>query len=115
MCTSDNNSTLVLLEGKLKVDLAPYRSYVNHRLMKAYPHMVHNPWVYHAESNRYLFEQGAKNVDLSKYDLIHAQDVICAVALSRLKPVNVPLVTSIHGFVGRHLPSVQIGESEYAG
>ncbi|WP_171050823.1 glycosyltransferase family 4 protein [Bacillus sp. BHET2] len=99
LCTSDNNSKVVILNGQTIVNLNPYRSSVQRRLLRAVPHVINNPWVYHAEMNRYVFEQGVSTIDLTKYDIIHAQDVLCAVALSRLKRAQVPLVTSIHGFL----------------
>ncbi|MED4206770.1 glycosyltransferase family 4 protein [Neobacillus mesonae] len=49
------------------------------------------------EAERYSFELAASFFDLQKYDLIHTQDIISARALSRVKPKDVPLLTTIHG------------------
>lgn len=99
LCTSNQNSKVVILNNNTNIDLNPFRSAVNRKLQRSVPHLVNNPWVYHAEMNRYIFEQGLSSLDLTQYDLIHAQDVISATALSRVKPGNVPLVTSVHGFL----------------
>jgi glycosyltransferase involved in cell wall biosynthesis len=99
LCTRDNNSKVVMLGTETVFDLSQYRSYVEKKLMRSVPHLARNPWVYHAELNRYIFEQGVTNLDMTKYDIIHAQDVISAVALSRVKPTGVPLITSGHGFL----------------
>jgi glycosyltransferase involved in cell wall biosynthesis len=99
LCTRDNNSKVVILGSETVIDLSQYRSYVEKKLMRSVPHLPRNAWVYHAELNRYIFEQGVSNVDMTKYDIIHAQDVISAVALSRVKPLRVPLITSGHGYL----------------
>ncbi|PRX71758.1 glycosyltransferase involved in cell wall biosynthesis [Bacillus sp. V-88] len=99
LCTSNQNSKVVILNNNTNIDLNPFRSAVNRKLQRSVPHLVNNPWVYHAEMNRYIFEQGLSSLDLTQYDVIHAQDVISATALSRVKPGNVPLVTSVHGFL----------------
>jgi glycosyltransferase involved in cell wall biosynthesis len=99
LCTRDNNSKVVILGSETVIDLSQYRSYVEKKLMRSVPHLARNAWVYHAELNRYIFERGVSNVDMTKYDIIHAQDVISAVALSRVKPSRVPLITSSHGYL----------------
>ncbi|MCR8848731.1 glycosyltransferase family 4 protein [Rossellomorea sp. SC111] len=99
LCTRDDNKKVVLLNRNTVIDLAHYRPYVNEKLLQSVPHLVREPWVYNAEMNRYLFEQGVSELNLNHYDVIHAQDVIAAVALSRIKPNHLPLVTSVHGFL----------------
>lgn len=49
------------------------------------------------EVERYAYEMGAAYFGLEKYDLIHAQDVISAQAIWRVKPKHIPLVVTIHG------------------
>jgi glycosyltransferase involved in cell wall biosynthesis len=49
------------------------------------------------EIERYSFEAAAAYFDLTKYDLIHTQDVISARALSRVKPKETPLISTLHG------------------
>ncbi|CAN7422215.1 glycosyltransferase family 4 protein [Rossellomorea sp. LjRoot5] len=99
LCTSNQNSKVVILNSNTCINLEPFRSSVNRNLLSSVPHLVNNQWVFHAEMNRYLFEQGISSLDLTQYDVIHAQDVISATALSRVKPDSVPLITSVHGFL----------------
>lgn len=56
-----------------------------------------DPWIRQCEVERYGFELAALHLDISEYDIIHAQDIVTAYALSRVKPPAVPLVTTIHG------------------
>lgn len=56
-----------------------------------------DPWIRHCEVERYGFELAALLLDISEYDIIHAQDIVTAYALSRIKPLSMPLVTTIHG------------------
>nr|WP_309101235.1 glycosyltransferase family 4 protein [Fredinandcohnia onubensis] len=49
------------------------------------------------ETERYSFEAAAAYFDLKKYDLIHTQDVISTRALSRVKPKDTPLISTLHG------------------
>ncbi|MFC5701174.1 glycosyltransferase family 4 protein [Cohnella faecalis] len=49
------------------------------------------------EFERISFELAASCFDLWKYDLIHAQDVISARAMARIKPKQTPLIATLHG------------------
>lgn len=49
------------------------------------------------EIDRCSFELAASYLELGEYDIIHCQDVISAIAFSRVKPESVPLVTTVHG------------------
>ncbi|MFY0543712.1 glycosyltransferase family 4 protein [Brevibacillus sp. H7] len=49
------------------------------------------------EVERYSYEMAAAYFGLDKYDLIHAQDVISAQAIWRVKPKHIPLVLTVHG------------------
>lgn len=55
-----------------------------------------DPWIRQCEMERYGFELAAQHLDISEYDVIHAQDVVTAYALSRIKPPAMPLVATIH-------------------
>lgn len=48
------------------------------------------------EVERYIMELAASRLDLSRYDVIHTQDVIATRALARVRPRHVPLVATIH-------------------
>jgi len=56
-----------------------------------------DPLIQEMEVERYAYELGAAYFDVSAYDLIHAQDIISAKALSRIKKPNTAMVTTIHG------------------
>ncbi|MBG9791546.1 hypothetical protein ABD76_03035 [Paenibacillus dendritiformis] len=56
-----------------------------------------DPWIRQCEVERYGFELAALHLDISQYDIIHAQDIVTAYALSRIKPPAMPLVSTIHG------------------
>lgn len=49
------------------------------------------------ESERYGFEAAAAYFGLDGYDLIHTQEVVSTVGLTRVKPKHVPLVVTLHG------------------
>jgi glycosyltransferase involved in cell wall biosynthesis len=53
------------------------------------------------EVDRYCMELAAAYFGLDHYDLIHTQDVISTLAISRVKPSHVPLLASIHGSFAR--------------
>ncbi len=60
-----------------------------------------DPWIQHSEIERYCMEAAAAYFGLSDYDIIHAQDIISAHALSRVKPSTTALVTTIHGCLAK--------------
>lgn len=53
-------------------------------------------WIIRKESKRHSLEIAASHLGISSYDLIHAQDVVTAHALSRVKAIHTPLVCTIH-------------------
>lgn len=53
-------------------------------------------WIIRKESKRHSLEIAAFHLGISSYDLIHAQDVVTAHALSRVKAIDTPLVCTIH-------------------
>jgi glycosyltransferase involved in cell wall biosynthesis len=56
-----------------------------------------DPWIRWREIERYCYETAATFFNLTKYDLIHTQDIISTRALWRVKPMHVPLIATIHG------------------
>lgn len=54
-------------------------------------------WIQEMEIERYSFELACSSLDLNHYDVIHVQDVVSAIAFSRVKPRNVGLIATIHG------------------
>lgn len=63
------------------------------------PYLHSQPVIWQNEYDRYCLELSAAYFGLEQYDVIHAQDVISARALSRVKPAHVPLVAHTHGSV----------------
>ncbi|WP_159881059.1 glycosyltransferase family 4 protein [Paenibacillus puerhi] len=83
------DALLPLLQEKLNASTAP---------------LLHvDSWIRSVETDRYCMELAAAYFGLEKYDVIHAQDVISARALSRAKPVKTPLIASIHGSLAREV------------
>ncbi|MDF2855969.1 MAG: putative glycosyl transferase Family 4 [Neobacillus sp.] len=64
-----------------------------------YPEIYANELVKETEFQRYMYELAAAYFGLRKYDIIHTQDVISTVAISRIKPDTIPLVATLHGSV----------------
>ncbi|WP_010283359.1 glycosyltransferase family 4 protein [Bacillus timonensis] len=60
-------------------------------------------WIRSNEIHRYTFEIASAYLGLDKYDIIHAQCVRSARAISRVKPKHVPLVTSPHSYLTKEL------------
>ncbi|WEG10997.1 glycosyltransferase family 4 protein [Pullulanibacillus sp. KACC 23026] len=50
-----------------------------------------------AEIDRYIYGEVASYFGLEKYDVIHAQDLQSAYALSFIKPEKTPLIGTVHG------------------
>ncbi len=99
LCCTNNNKRVTMINKNQSVDLQSFSKSVGERLNAAYPNLSKHAWIYNVEFDRYCFELGVSQFDLSKYDLIHAQDVMTATAISRIKPPKIPLVTSVHGFL----------------
>ncbi|UKS27632.1 glycosyltransferase family 4 protein [Paenibacillus sp. HWE-109] len=81
-----------------------FMSMLRAKLSPAVVPLLHlNDYVLHSELDRYCFELSAAYLGLHKYDLIHAQDILAARSLRRVKPNMTPLVTSIHGCAAREV------------
>jgi len=70
---------------------------------RAYPGFSSQSWLYTAELDRYCMELSAAYFGLDSYDVIHTQDVISTLAMSRVKSKHTGLVASIHGSVAREI------------
>ncbi|ANY66216.1 hypothetical protein BBD42_06870 [Paenibacillus sp. BIHB 4019] len=57
----------------------------------------YDAWLAAMEGERLAFRQALTTFTLTKYDVLHAQDVISATAVSEIKPKNTPLVVTLHG------------------
>jgi glycosyltransferase involved in cell wall biosynthesis len=56
-----------------------------------------NSYTENIEWERLTLEKALLQMDLDEYDIIHAQDVIAAISLFHTKPLETPLITTIHG------------------
>lgn len=98
---TENNDKIYMLttgqyveKGKILNEL--YNSIFNY-YEKKMPYVKN--WIRYREIERYAFEYAASQFNLDQYDLIHAQDIISTRALKRVKPPNVPLISTIHGLL----------------
>ncbi|MHB9144095.1 MAG: glycosyltransferase family 4 protein [Symbiobacteriia bacterium] len=95
-----------LTDGSRKVGKAAIKGPVSRRVEALYRQRLPGatPTVRQSEAERYTFELAASSFNLRRYGVIHAQDVIAARALSRVRPHGVPLVATIHSpLVREHL------------
>lgn len=56
----------------------------------------YDSWIIQHEKNRYYYELAASFFNLKKYDVIHTQDVVSSLAISRVKPKHVLHVATVH-------------------
>ncbi|WP_282942373.1 glycosyltransferase family 4 protein [Paenibacillus sp. RC67] len=56
-----------------------------------------DPWISHMEEEIDCLQEALTYFGLDGYDLIHTQDIISTLAVFRSKPLNMPLITTIHG------------------
>ncbi|MFB1097544.1 glycosyltransferase family 4 protein [Terribacillus sp. JSM ZJ617] len=83
--------------------VADIRPHIESELSAAFPNLEAGSWIHTTEVLRYSLELTALALDISKYDVIHAQDVIAANAMKRIKPDHIPLVTSVHGYLTKEI------------
>ena len=69
----------------------------------AFPDLAGNNWKFNAELDRYCMELSAAYFGVGSYDVIHTQDVISTLAMSRVKAKHTGLVASIHGSIAREV------------
>jgi glycosyltransferase involved in cell wall biosynthesis len=75
--------------------------------LKSQGHIVdvfsHNPFIKNVKKNMTtqaqvaVYRTAAAQLSLEKYDIIHSQGIIPTVAISQIRPKNVPLISSLHG------------------
>ena len=83
-------------ENKMKIKAIIYEK-VNQLYQRFLPHV--EPWVRWRDIERYTMELCSVLFNLEQYDLIHTQDIISTRALWRVKPEDVPLISTIHGLL----------------
>ncbi|PAD40263.1 glycosyltransferase family 4 protein [Terribacillus sp. 7520-G] len=89
--------------------VADVKPIIEEKLGTAYPKLESYTSIYLTEVLRYCMELTALTLDLSKYDIVHAQDVISALAMDRVKPSHIPVVTSIHGYLSKEIALAILG------
>ncbi|MFB5677003.1 glycosyltransferase family 4 protein [Paenibacillus terreus] len=67
----------------------------------AAPLLQMDSWVRHLELDRHCMELSAAYFGLDHYDIIHTQDIISTLAMSRVKNKHTALVATIHGSLAR--------------
>lgn len=90
------------LSGKeLGIPKKNIANYVLTKLSPSYERSLEHieSWMLNKEIERYCFELAASKLNLHQFDMIHVQDVISALAFSRIKPKNVTLIATIHGWL----------------
>ncbi|PAK54494.1 hypothetical protein CHH75_06465 [Paenibacillus sp. 7541] len=98
-----------------KVLKSHFRPMLQHKLNPASASPITaDPWVRDAEVERLTLELSLSYLGLEQYDIIHAQDVLAASAVSRVKPAQTPLVTSIHASVALTIRDVLQADPKYA-
>ncbi|WP_371809499.1 glycosyltransferase family 4 protein [Terribacillus sp. AE2B 122] len=83
--------------------IADVRPYIEGEIAAAYPNLEPGSWIHTTEVLRYSLELTALATGLDQYDVIHAQDVIAASSIERVKPTHIPLVTSVHGYLTKEI------------
>lgn len=69
------------------------------RIKREYPQLENETMLLEHEKSRYCFELSASLLNVNQYDIIHTQDVISSIAISRTISRHVLHVTTIHGIL----------------
>jgi len=103
-CRHPKTAQYCLLTVGKRIERCGIRSFVKEKSLPYFLQMnAAGSKITELEMDKYSLELAAAYMGLSNYDLIHAQDVISARALSRVKPQGLPLVTTIHGVYSEDL------------
>ncbi|MCA0148382.1 glycosyltransferase family 4 protein [Rossellomorea vietnamensis] len=76
---------------------------ITKRIKQSYPECISHAGVYSAESYRLNFDFTLKQLDLKRYDVIHAQDVTAARTIGEWIIPHPPLITSAHGSLTKEI------------
>ncbi len=68
-----------------------------------YPAMYVNFLVKWTEFQRYVYELSAAYFGINDYDIIHTQDILSTIGISRIKNKEIPLVATLHGSVAHEI------------
>ncbi|MGF2617899.1 glycosyltransferase family 4 protein [Rossellomorea vietnamensis] len=100
LSTDEKNTKVKILNSGVEVKFDTHQDAVNHKLQTALPDIPQASFKYFWEKHRSLFEAAVSEISMEAYDIIHAQDITAALAISAIKPPSVPLVTSVNGYLG---------------
>lgn len=103
LAQTESLSEYRIIGQKAPFKVADIRPHIETELAAAFPNLEAGSWIHTTEVLRYSLEMTALALDISKYDVIHAQDVIAASAMERIKPDHIPLVTSVHGYLTKEI------------
>lgn len=95
LASSPDQKTLLYM-GKSPIKIKSLRPIIK-RLMANNIDEKLSSLIKETEMERYSLEFTAASLDLNQYNVIHAQDVISARALARVKPLCIPLILTMHG------------------
>ncbi|QXE01400.1 glycosyltransferase family 4 protein [Terribacillus sp. DMT04] len=82
---------------------ADVKPIIEEQMLASFPKLESYTSIYLTEVLKYSLELTGLALDLSKYEIIHAQDIIAAAAIDRIKPAHIPIVTSIHGYLSKEI------------
>ena len=82
-----------------EIEISQISPVIRQKIDKEFPNLHKNYWIYHTEIYRYSLELSSLYYGLDQYEIIHAQDVLAAQAMNRVKPKEIPLVMSAHGYL----------------
>ncbi|SNZ03584.1 Glycosyltransferase involved in cell wall bisynthesis [Terribacillus aidingensis] len=92
-----------ILGQKAPFQVSDVEPFIEEEMQVTFPKLEPFTSIYLTEVLKYTLELTGLALDLSKYDIIHAQDVIAAAAIDRIKPAHIPIVTSIHGYLSKEI------------
>nr|WP_283163271.1 glycosyltransferase family 4 protein [Sporolactobacillus mangiferae] len=99
-----DNTFIHLVNKNKKLSTDQLRPLLQAKITPAnYPEIYANDLVKYTEFHRYMYELAAAYFGLGDYDLIHTQDVLSTVSMSRIKPSHIPLVATLHGSVAHEI------------
>lgn len=100
----EDNDSVHIVNRNRKIDKEKILPLLNAKLDKyTYPEIHANDLVKYTEFKRYVYELSSAYFGLDKYDIIHTQDIISTISMSRVKPKNIPLIATLHGSVAHEI------------
>lgn len=92
-----------IIGQKAPFEVSDIQPHIEEEMLASFSKLEPYTSIYLTEVLKYSLEITALALDLSKYDIIHAQDIIAAAAIARIKPTHIPIVTSMHGYLSKEI------------